>query len=66
VALEDVNEHQRIELLDPRWRDENARRLAKTKETAYAKPEDISRNLSGFAKNRADIFGSTVYPEYPC
>eukprot|EP00004_Rigifila_ramosa_P024514 TRINITY_DN7131_c0_g1_i1.p1 TRINITY_DN7131_c0_g1~~TRINITY_DN7131_c0_g1_i1.p1 ORF type:complete len:704 (-),score=225.81 TRINITY_DN7131_c0_g1_i1:70-2181(-) len=59
VPVNEIEEHMRIELLDPRWRD--SARVAKEKktlETQLAKDEDISRNLGAFATRRTDIFGA--------
>ena len=60
IAEADMSEHMRIELLDPRWRQENARRAEKNKETSFASGEAIAANLGRFAQKRADIFATSA------
>lgn len=56
VGTDQVNEHMRILLMDPKWRQENQRRLDKQKESAFAGGQSIADNLKRFAGHRGDIF----------
>ena len=59
VAIADMPEHMRIQLLDPKWADERRRFLEKQRETNFVAGEDIASNISRFAQARGDIFGSS-------
>lgn len=59
VPINEVSEHMRIQLLDPKWREEQARFLEKQKDTGYAEGSSIADNLRQFAKKRSDIFGDS-------
>ena len=63
VANDQVNEHMRILLMDPKWREENQRRLDKQKETSFAGGESIADSLRRFADKRSDIFASSAEEE---
>ncbi|KAJ8599334.1 hypothetical protein CTAYLR_005322 [Chrysophaeum taylorii] len=60
VPIDRMSEHMRIQLLDPRWREEQ-KRLAERGDTtnSLAAGEQIAHSLSAFARQRNDIFGST-------
>jgi splicing factor 3A subunit 1 len=57
VPVDEVGEHMRVQLLDPRWRLEQQRFQEKQKETGYAEGSSIADSLKNFAKQRSDIFG---------
>ena len=59
IAANDLSEHMRIELLDPKWREERQRMLDKHKDTNFATDIDIADNLASFAQQRPDIFKSS-------
>ncbi len=59
VPINEVSEHMRIQLIDPKWREEQARFLEKQKDTGYAEGSSIADNLRQFAKKRSDIFGDS-------
>ena len=59
VAIADMPEHMRIQLLDPKWAEERKRFLDKQRETNFVAGNDIASNLSQFAQARGDIFGSS-------
>jgi splicing factor 3A subunit 1 len=59
VPIEQASEVLRIELMDPKWREQNARAAAKLATTGYAADEDVASNLRRLAQRREDIFGST-------
>lgn len=58
VAAADLSDHMRIQLMDPKWREEQARAAAKQKDTALAEGESIAASLKSLARKRGDIFGS--------
>ena len=58
VPIEDMAEHMRVSLIDPKWKTEKEAMLSKIKETAKASDDEISRNLSILARTRPDVFGS--------
>ncbi|KAL3771605.1 hypothetical protein ACHAW5_006632 [Stephanodiscus triporus] len=59
IAIADMPEHMRIQLLDPKWAEERKRFLEKQRETNFVAGEDIASNISRFAQARGDIFGSS-------
>ncbi|KAJ3054193.1 splicing factor 3a, subunit 1 [Quaeritorhiza haematococci] len=53
-----MSEHVRIELLDPKWREQKQRALEKQKDTNIVdKGSIISQNLKRLSEYRTDIFG---------
>ncbi|CAN0490316.1 unnamed protein product, partial [Ectocarpus sp. 8 AP-2014] len=58
VAASELSDHMRIQLMDPKWREEQARAAAKQKDTALAEGESIAASLKSLARKRGDIFGS--------
>jgi len=63
VPISEMSEHMRIQLMDPKWREEQKRLQAKTAEETLAAGEQIAQSLQSFAKQRGDIFGSTEEEE---
>lgn len=59
VPFDQMAEHMRINLIDPRWKSQREAMLAKIRDTTKASDDEISRNLVGLAKSRPDVFGST-------
>ncbi|GFR52779.1 hypothetical protein Agub_g15394, partial [Astrephomene gubernaculifera] len=59
IPIEEMAEHMRISLIDPRWREQRDVMLSKIRETTKATDDEITRNLVGLAVSRPDIFGST-------
>lgn len=57
VPMDQMGEHMRVSLIDPRWKTQREAMLSKIKETTKASDEEISRNLSFLAKTRPDVFG---------
>lgn len=59
VPIDRMSEHMRIQLLDPKWREEQ-KRLAERSDTgiSLAAGDQIAHSLSAFARQRNDIFGS--------
>merc|ERR1719199_738212 len=52
-----MEEHMRISLLDPKWKEQKEYEEARRKDTNVAGDEDINRALKSFAERRTDIFG---------
>lgn len=58
VAASDLSDHMRIQLMDPKWREQQARAAEKQKDTALAEGDSIAASLKSLARKRGDIFGS--------
>ncbi|RLN46397.1 hypothetical protein BBJ28_00014764 [Nothophytophthora sp. Chile5] len=63
ISSADANEHMRILLMNPKWREETQRHLEKQKESSYAAGTAIADSLRRFATKRADIFASSAEEE---
>ena len=63
VLVSEMSEHMRIQLLDPKWREEQKRLQEKTAQETMAEDGNIASALNAFAKQRGDIFGSTEEEE---
>ncbi|CAO2174076.1 unnamed protein product [Urochloa humidicola] len=59
IPISEMEEHMRISLIDPKFKEQKERMLAKIKETTLAPDDEISRNIVGLARTRPDIFGTT-------
>ena len=59
VPIDEMAEHMRISLIDPKWREQKDAMLAKIKDSTKASDEEVARNVSSLASTRPDIFGST-------
>lgn len=57
IPVDEMGEHMRVQLMDPRWRIEQKRFQDKQRETGYAEGGSIADSLKLFAKKRGDIFG---------
>jgi len=60
VPVSQMSEHMRIQLLDPRWREQQQRFVDKQRETGYAEGGSIADSLKNFARKRGDIFGQAA------
>lgn len=58
VPVDEMAEHMRISLIDPRYQEQRAIMMAKIRETTKASDEEIGRNLMGLAAARPDVFGA--------
>lgn len=58
VPVNEMGEHMRVQLIDPRWKIETQRFQEKQRETSYAEGASIADSLKRFAKKRTDIFSS--------
>jgi len=57
IRLDEMEEHMRISLLDPKWKEQKSLEEERRKDTNVAGDEDINRALKQFAERRTDIFG---------
>jgi splicing factor 3A subunit 1 len=63
IAVDQMTEHMRVQLMDPRWRIEQQRFLDKQQETGFAEGSSIADSLKQFARQRGDICGSAEEEE---
>ncbi|WCJ34077.1 SWAP (Suppressor-of-White-APricot)/surp domain-containing protein [Euphorbia peplus] len=59
IPINEMSEHMRISLIDPKYKEQKERMFAKIRETTLAQDDEISRNIVGLARLRPDIFGTT-------
>lgn len=59
IPVNEMAEHMRISLIDPKYKEQKERMMAKLRETTLAPDDEISRNIMGLARTRPDIFGTT-------
>ncbi|XP_008229239.1 PREDICTED: probable splicing factor 3A subunit 1 [Prunus mume] len=59
IPINEMSEHMRISLIDPKYQEQKERMFAKLRETTLAHDDEISRNILGLARTRPDIFGTT-------
>ncbi|EFJ17592.1 hypothetical protein SELMODRAFT_114587 [Selaginella moellendorffii] len=59
IPISEMAEHMRISLIDPKFKEQKERMMAKLRESTLATDDEISRNLMGLARLRPDIFGTT-------
>ncbi|OMO75552.1 SWAP/Surp [Corchorus capsularis] len=59
IPINEMSEHMRISLIDPKYKEQKDRMFAKIRETTLAQDDEISRNIVGLARTRPDIFGTT-------
>ncbi|KAI9922759.1 hypothetical protein PsorP6_001214 [Peronosclerospora sorghi] len=63
LSSAEANEHMRILLMNPKWREETQRHLEKQTESSFAAGSAIADSLRRFATKRADIFASSAEEE---
>lgn len=59
IPINEMSEHMRISLIDPKYKEQRERMFAKIRETTLAQDDEISKNIVGLARTRPDIFGTT-------
>lgn len=59
IPINEMSEHIRISLIDPKFKEQREKMFAKIRETTLAQDDEISRNIVGLARTRPDIFGTT-------
>jgi splicing factor 3A subunit 1 len=57
VRVQDVPEHMRIQLLDPKWAEERKKFQEKQKESNLVSGDVVAANLERFSQQREDRFG---------
>ena len=60
VPVEQMGEHMRVSLIDPKWREQREAMLAKLRGTTRAGDDEISANLVSLARHRPDVFGAPL------
>ncbi|KAL5337577.1 Pre-mRNA splicing factor PRP21 like protein-domain-containing protein [Aspergillus crustosus] len=60
----ELQQHMRIEMLDPRWREQQAKAQARTATTNLS-TADVVNNLKRLASQRSDVFDSTALQGIP-
>lgn len=60
VAVADMPEHMRIQLLDPKWAEERKKFQDKQKNSNLVEGDAIVSNLSRYSQARGDLFGKSV------
>ena len=59
IAVDQMAEHMRISLIDPKWKVQKDAMLAKLKDSTMANNEEVATNVLMLARTRPDIFGTT-------
>ena len=59
VAVDDMAEHMRVSLIDPKWKTQKEAMLAKLKGSTTANDDEVAANVLALARTRPDIFGTT-------
>ncbi|EAU30912.1 conserved hypothetical protein [Aspergillus terreus NIH2624] len=62
IPVAELDQHMRIELLDPRWKEQRAKAESRSATTNLS-TADVVNNLKRLASQRSDVFDSTVLPE---
>ncbi|KAG6821160.1 hypothetical protein H0H93_005380 [Arthromyces matolae] len=64
IAVDELDEHMRIELLDPRWKEQrDALELRKAQASELQRGANVVSSLKNLARTRVDIFGAEVDEE---
>ena len=58
IAVDDMAEHMRVSLIDPKWKTQKAAMLAKLKGGTKANDDEVAANILSLARTRPDIFGT--------
>ncbi|KAL3520304.1 hypothetical protein ACH5RR_018453 [Cinchona calisaya] len=59
ILINEMSEHIRISLIDPKYKEQKERMFAKIRDTTLAPDDEITKNIVGLARTRPDIFGTT-------
>ncbi|CAI9099804.1 OLC1v1036680C1 [Oldenlandia corymbosa var. corymbosa] len=59
IPINEMSEHIRISLIDPKYKEQKERMFAKIRDTTLAPDDEITKNIVGLARTRPDIFGTT-------
>jgi splicing factor 3A subunit 1 len=60
VPIKDMQEHMRIQLLDPKWAEERKKFQEKQKDSNLVGGDVVASNLARFSQARGDMFGAAV------
>jgi len=60
VAVKDMPEHMRIQLMNPKWAEERKKFQDKQKDSNLVSGDVVASNIARFAQSRGDVFGKTV------
>jgi hypothetical protein len=60
IPIDEISQHMRIELLDPKWKEINKEIKERKLEVSVAPTSDFINYLGEFAKDRPDLFGDDV------
>ena len=60
IPTDEISQHMRIELLDPKWKEINKEIKERKLEVSVAPTSDFINYLGDFAKDRPDLFGDDV------
>ncbi|OJJ84219.1 putative pre-mRNA splicing factor [Aspergillus glaucus CBS 516.65] len=61
IPVAELDQHMRIELLDPRWKEQRAKADSRSATTNLS-TTDVYNNLKRLASQRGDVFDSSVLP----
>lgn len=61
IPVAELDQHMRIELLDPRWKEQRAKAESRSTTTNLS-TSDVYNNLKRLASQRGDVFDSSVLP----
>jgi len=61
IPIDDMTEHMRIQLLDPKWAAEKKRFMDKQKDSNLVEGEMIARNVGEFARARGGVLGEHLF-----
>ena len=59
IPVDQMAEHMRISLIDPKFQEQRQAMMSKIRETTKASDDEISQNLVGLARKRPDVFGES-------
>lgn len=62
IPVDQMAEHMRISLIDPKFQEQRQAMMSKIRETTKASDDEIGRNLMGLARKRPDVFGTSHTP----
>lgn len=60
IPVDQMAEHMRISLIDPKFQEQRQAMMSKIRETTKASDDEIGRNLMGLARKRPDVFGQSA------
>ena len=64
IPVDQMAEHMRISLIDPKFQEQRQAMMSKIRETTKASDDEIGRNLVGLASKRPDVFGASHNPTW--